>query len=473
MMSIKLIEILPDQYITCKAIIHAEWLDSYGALSTLPNDDSIHDPKELAEVNFYRFYFTELFNRTVNSNDSNTNLNAGLTFKEYCLNSKLDDCSRRDALLHFHIFELKRRLRMEIEKIFQMSQNKNSYFFSLNFKDIDEQWNESFGAVTKQSAEFKDGFSSFANSEIKKELHLLHICLNILLEVQDIRLPLFFTNDEQEQEFDFNVNGNQLFELCKMFSEIFNNKTNNIIKNSDAPQSKYRTYCINNCYFDIIASDYNDYINFEEDIQQLFDGEQMCYINAEFSNQLNTTKIVFGKAEWVKEKCEHFSNMLTHNRDINIRVFYVGDKNEAYYASPIVAFEELKTCILMAFIYATIESILDYICKPRPIYILAPLRDTGSYYFQMANLRNLIYLGNELPNERKINSEGMGIKYNYNSIINNREEFACIFKNNNIKEACSCALIYKNSKLFVLRTDKFIEKNMLIINLFNIIIMNT
>ena len=76
--------------------------------------------------------------------------------------------------------------------------------------------------------------------------------------------------------------------------------------------------------------------------------------------KLNRTKIVFGEKQEVDEQCQRYHQILTQNPKINIRVFYVGEKSEDFIASPIVAFNDLKTCILMAYIYATIESVLDF-----------------------------------------------------------------------------------------------------------------
>lgn len=451
LISIKLIDVLDDKYVTCKAIIRAEGRDLDAALEMLPNPEGMKTPKEAAEINFYRFYFTESFSDMFESVDNNVISAAGQAFYDYCIDesSDFDTDSRNDALLHYHIFYVKYRLRTLFEGILREKNNRNSQFFKIDFKNIDDPWKKSFNAVM-----ITGRLSSFANAEIKKELHLLRLCLNILLEMQLNRLPLFFTNDEEDEEFSFEVEGNQLFELCKMFSSLFLNDAHLILPPSRISSLAYRFYVINNLQFDVFAESYTE---FEDLIQKLFDIENINYTKIDLSQQSSTTKIVFGEKSNVEKHCEHYRQQLISNAELNIRVFYVGEKTDSYIANPIVACENLKTCILMAFIYATIEYVIDYICKPRPIYILAPLRDTGSYYFQAANLERFVPLCQEHSESHEMNSEGIGIIPHFN-ISKPKERFRCHFFDEDVKAACCCALIYRNNKLFVLRGTDFVEK---------------
>lgn len=456
LISTRLIDTLDDKYITCKATIRAEGNDQEAALEILPETSKITNKKEAAEINFYRFYFTELFSDINESSDDGIISAAGQEFHDYCVSgdSGLDVASKRDALLHYHIFEVKHKLRIQFENILKESTNRNASFMEIDFENIDNQWKDSFYAVTQRSDDFREGFSSFANDEIKKELSLLHLCLNILLEMKANELPLFFTNDEEGKDFIFEVNSNQLFELCKMFSSLFLSEIRPILKSHNITSSKHRTYYINNIRFDI-SGDY--YSEFEGWIQELFDNKQVEYENVELTKQSSTTKIVFGDEEYVENLCEDYCRELTNNPGLNIRVFYVGSKSDAFIATPIAAFSDLKTCVLMAFIYATVEYVIEYICKPRPIYILAPLRDTGSYYFQAVNLERFIPLYHELSEARIINSEGIGITTHFCK-PKTTEKFVCSFASQEVKQACCCAIIYKDDKLFALRKDDFIEK---------------
>lgn len=452
LIAIKLIDMLDDQYVTCKATIRAEGNDRDGALEILPSNDDVKVARELAEINFYRFYFFELFSEMYASEDDNIISDAGKAFKNYCL-SLVDKDSKRDALLHYHIFEVKRRLRTEFERILKKGKERNSSFSSLDLEEI----GESFYAVTQESPDFQDGFSSFANDEIKREHKLLHICLNILLEIKATGLPLFFSNDETDWDFSFDVTGNQLFELCRMFSSLYlrNSKPSQIPAKFEV--SSYRTYLINNLRFDIIT-DSEHYSNLEETITLLFENNSVHIFNVEPADQSSTTKILFATKENVEKQCEEFLNQIITSPDnTNIRVFYVGEKNDEFSSYPIVAFMDLKTCMLMAFIYATIEIVIDYICKPQPIFILAPLRDTGSYFFQAVNLDRFVSLHSETPVRKQINSEGIGIIPRYNS-TRQKKGLKFTFKNDIIKKACRGGIIYRNSKLFVLRNDKFVEK---------------
>ena len=454
LISTKLIDTLDDKYITCKATVRAEGGDRDAALEMLPDPAGMKNPKEAAEINFYRFYFTELFSDMFESIGDDVISAAGQAFYSYCIDesSDFDDDSRGDALLHYHIFEVKYRLRTLFEEILREKNNRNSRFFEIDFENIGDQWQKSYYAVMKN-----EGLSPFANAEIKKELRLLRLCLNILLEVQANNLPLFFTNDEEDAEFSFEVGENQLFELCKMFSSLFLSSMRPILPPNSTSSSTYRFYYINNLRFDILADNYSE---FEELIQKSFDIEdieKVPFANIELDQQFSATKIVFGEDSFVEKRCELYRQQLIRNPELNIRVFYVGKKTNRYIANPIVACENLKTCVLIAFIYATIEYVIDYICRPRPIYILAPLRDTGSYYFQAANLERFVPLCRELSDIHKMNSEGIGIIPRFN-IPKAKERFECHFINDDVKRACCCALIYKNNKLFVLRGTDFVEK---------------
>lgn len=111
----------------------------------------------------------------------------------------------------------------------------------------------------------------------------------------------------------------------------------------------------------------------------------------------------------------------------------------------------------MAFIYATIEIVMDYICKPKPIFILAPLRDTGSYFFQAVNLDRFLSLHSEPSENKNLNSEGIGVMPHYNS-TREKKELKCTFKNETIQKACHGGIIYRDTKLFVLKNNRFIEK---------------
>lgn len=459
LISTKLIDTLDDKYVTCKAIIRAEGGDRDAALEILPNPSTIVEPKESAEINFYRFYFTELFSDMFESEDDDVISTAGSAFYNYCVaeSSNLDDDSKRDALLHYHIFEVKRRLRTKFEQILQAPNNRNNAFFNIDFDNIDDQWQESFYAVIQKSKDFSKGFSSFANAEIKKELHLLRLCLNILLEMKSNQLPLFFTNDEEGKDFDFEVGGNQLFELCKMFSASFSKGMRPIPRSNNHPPSAYRTYYINSLRFDTITDCAESYLEFDAWIQKLFAGEKVDYVNVEFEDQSSTTKIIFGDPEVVSNQCDNCYMRLMSNSQLNLRVFYLGQKSEGFMATPIVAFNCLKTCILMAFIYASVESVMDYICKPRPIYILAPLRDTGSYYFQAVNFDRFIPLQHEPSDIQVINSEGIGVIPRYSG-PKVKEKLECYFLNETVRGSCCCAIKYENSKLFALRGSTFVEK---------------
>ena len=448
----KLIDTLDDQYVTCKATIRAEGDDRDGALEILPSNDDVSSPRERAEINFYRFYFFELFSEMYASAEDDIISDAGRAFKSYC-QALIDKDSKRDALLHYHVFEVKRWLRTEFERILRKGKKRNNSFSSLNLNEI----GESFYAVTQESRDFQDGFSSFANDEIKRELRLLHICLNILLEIKSTGLPLFFSNDETEWEFTFDVNGNQLFELCKMFSSLFLRDSKPPLITTNEEVSNYRTYFINNLRFDIITEP-ESYAILEETITLLFENTSVNVNNVEPASQSSTTKILFGAKENVNIQCEYFLNqIITSPNNTNIRVFFVGEKNDEFGSYPIVAFPDLKTCILMAFIYATIEIVLDYICKPKPILILAPLRDTGSYFFQAVNLDRFLSLHSEPSENKKLNSEGIGVMPHYNS-TREKKELKCTFKNETIQKACHGGIIYRDTKLFVLKNNRFIEK---------------
>ena len=451
LIAIKLIDTLDESYTTCKATIRAESGDPEGAIRILPDDKILdgREPEDRAEIDFYRFYFKELFSGLFSEKNDKSIETAGSAYRNYCESetSKLDVESKNDALLHYHIFEVKWKLRSIFEEILTNGKKRNSAFLAIEFNNTD--WASSFNAVIQGK------FSSFANKEIIKEFQKLHVCLNILLEITTNKLPIFFSNDEKIRHFNFENNGNQLFELCKTFNSLFYERDTFERLGSSDKKSKYRTYYIHNLKFDICA---DDYTNFESCMNILFDDEKVKYSNKEFDKQTSTTKIISGD----QQVLDILHQKYHYNPKLNMRVFYSGKTSVDYEAAPIAVFSNLKTCILMAYIYATIESMLDYICKPRPIYILAPLRDTGSYYFQNINWKHFVPFDRESSDKQCLSSTGIGITPQFAS-MKTKESIPVNYYSDEVREYCYCGLIYRDKKLFVLNKekdgDRFIEKS--------------
>lgn len=456
----RLIDTLGSNYTTCKATIYAENDDSEHALELL----SSYCPsleKEIAEKNFYLFYFSELFSDIDSTKLDERIIGSGQAFRAFCESStdisNLDGDEKNDALLHYHLFEVKRLLRDLFEKILQ-----NNDIDDINQLFIQNHYSEPL----KESIDYiiKNSFSCFANEEICKELEILKLCLYILEEIKQKELPLFFSDENPEKTVSFNNIYDQLFELCKAFN--MRRPTTNITKSYTpsglaCTNEEGRTYTIHGFTFDVFV---DDYTLFDDVMRDIFDISENVNLENEFciskgtkDKLRSTNKLVFSINKG-KEICEYFySEMcqfidktgIDYERWNKTKVFLSNDITGRFEGKPFARFSHLKHGIIMAYIYGTVNKIIAYVCEPKQIAILAPLRDTTSYYFQSTNIENFVELKLPDANDYTITNTGLGT--NPYMPKTKRDEKVVKFLNTEIMRSCFCGVKYENGILYVLR----------------------
>ena len=463
------IDSLGDKYGTCQATIRAEQGNGVDAILRMHNMDSSKlNMLDRAELDFYQYYFESIF--SYQNHDKNHK--HGSLFYDVCKqNYETNPDNYQDGLLHYYIVLFKNQLKLFLDEIIN-STDKNEAFFKEDKKIYNNVCFSSYEELRKHE------FSQFVSIQMIFERKKLITIYKILRNFQSCKLPLFYESENFNKKLDIDEKIEEIYNLCKKFNEYSKSNISTLERNYKSCYFCEQTEKCNNSkkHTSNIKNEDNE---IQYGIPVLVDGLTFEFYGniRKFKEYLDkylfTTYMIMDSDDIKKNKMDLESKLLFFdNSDENfeccqelcrnmsvggIRIFYVGDPDEDFEFNTIAAFKSINMCFLMAYIYKSIERILDYIFKPKPIYILAPLRNVSNYEFQEAKFDSLLKFPPNYIQSIEVDSGGIGIQYKKEKM--EEEYFKVDFQNIDIKIACVGIVKLYEDKLYVLRGKKLVHKN--------------
>lgn len=460
------IDSLGSQYGTCQATIRAEQGNGIDAILKM-HEIETRDLKQCdhAELDFYQYYFESMFDYTFCDKENNH----GEKFLDFCKKNYVSnpDCYQ-DGLLHYYIVLLRNELKKLLEDIVYGSDRNKAFFHDckkIHFSGCFEAYEE---LRTHE-------FSPFVNSQIVYEREKLILVYKILRNLQDNRLPLFYEAQDFDEKLSVTESVEELYNLCKKFNEYSNPKNVSLKKtasicndcrffkeNQGNPSENLDDSETENgipVWVDGLTFDfYGDIKKFKEFLSQ-YANYKIMHTDDYAKNRIDLENkiLYFDNVDDCYNCCSKLHGDIKSGGKYHI--FYVGDYDDDFVFNTIAvaAFKSIDICFLMAYIYESIGYILDYIFNPKPIYILAPLRNVSNYEFQEAEFDSLLRFPQNYTHTIELISGGIGIQYQKDIIEDDYFEVA--FKNENFKKACICFVKLYEDKLYVLRDGKLMRKN--------------
>lgn len=475
------IDSLGNKYGTCQATIRAEQGNGLDAILRMHNMDKTGlKPDDLAELDFYQFYFESMFpyykhnQEHGNSSDSDKGHVHGKFFYNFCIKNKgWESEDYQDGLLHYYVVLLKNQIKNYLEK-FMNSENKNELFFDESYKISNMECFISYEELRTHE------FSQFVNTQMVFERKKLITIYKILSNLQNSKIPLFFEPENFEKNLKITDKMEELYDLCKKFNkyaegnmDLLKSNTRNclfcdkLIRNQN--HGKKNMQDVSEIYNDnadstgipifvdgLIFKFYGDIDKLKEYFEKYsFENYRIMEKNDYDARKAELAyKILYFENT---DECYKYCQNISGIDSSGTHIFYVGEQNTDFAYKTIAGFESINLCFMMAYIYESIENIINDIFKPKPIYILAPLRNVSNYEFQEAEFDSLLCFPQNYIHPIEVGSVGIGIKYQ-----NEKEEEECFkvkFCNEKIKAACVAFIKLHEDRLFVLRNDKLVRKN--------------
>lgn len=465
------IDSLGECYATCQATIRAEQGNGIDAISRMHQiDNGKLDEQDRAELDFYQYYFESMFHHQ----DYEKVHKHGQKFFEFCKNQHVSNRDKfQDGLLHFYVVSLRMQLKMFLEE-FVNSKNRNKLFFQ------DEKRICNSGCFGYYEELRKKEFSEFVNIQMIREREKLIIVYKILRNLQNSKLPLFYEQENFGKDLAIDESIEELYDLCKKFIKLSKGIGRNYCFGEDSKEKfnhdkeqkdKYliRINTINvGAFVCAEGLGFELYGNIEIFLKYFknhpFIDYKMLDESAHNEYKVNSkSKILYFEDA---ESCFNCCCELFKNSEGKIiRVFYVGEPDEDLAYKEIAAFKTVNICFLMAYIYESIEKILDYIFNPTPIYILAPLRSASNYEFQEARFDSLLKYPDKFSAPIEVRSDGIGIVYRKDYIKD--DHFHISFINDDVQNACIGIIKMHANNLYVMRGERLVRKESVHIGLVN------
>ena len=455
MISCFLMDSLGPEYATCQATIRAEQGNGIDAISKMKNiDTNIVSRVTQAELDFYLFYFESLFSHTIHTRGSGESVSHGSLFRNYCeeliKNDPKSASEGKDGILHYSVFTLRNELKKLLIDI-KNSDDINKAFLSDEYRIEKTQCFEYYSEIREKE------FSIYVNSQMVSEKKKLISIYNIIKIMQSLKFPLVFDQGgDFEEQIHVDSKVEELFVLCRQFNSYPDTNIRKLRKESTNLDDA-STFIIDGLMFDIhgdteILTGYLESKMIEKSQYSIEKGtlykkdptfpryKMIIYPEGESDK---TSKCIQGVYD---EMCD----------GLQYQVYYIGEPDYDNFAgTPINALKNIELCFALAYIYATVERVIAQVLNPKPIYILAPLRNSTTYSFQEADAHTLLISPAIIKrNAIGITRGGIGIGYKLGRSTITDCTYDVQFYDEHVKNACIEIIRFEDDKLYVLRENK-------------------